>query len=691
MASLLTNKGTKKNALSQISNSNKNIFMKKDENKKNDEIIYHNDLHEKILLRKNALLTNTSVKKMKQIKKISINDNESKFLITKSTKKLDSSNKENHGINNKEKNDLKKSAKKKILKNIEDSAKFRLKESFPKKVNKNIKTKESIKNKNQLSILLNNSDNISKIKAYQKKEEEKNNNKSPIKKNFTKNQHKVKKEKEKNKEEEKEIENNSLLVSQNISSIIKNEKEDIFENSLKSGDIEYTLKYERKNMSEQKIRFQGEGKVGNIIPLMKMKKDHIKYSLKKKKVKANISIKSKKLEYEDDFDNSYLKKYNSINNEKETNRSYIDIINNFDIINIINKKEETKKLSSSIQKNSLNHTQELSQKRILKPNNSISINQINKKIINVLTNSVRSCEKMNENVSKEKEKGKEKSYGSKTRRKKYPENNNFHLLNTEKKNKNKSFINNNGMQNQNKWDKKYFIPIVSASLLGGACEDKEKDKEKNKYFKKINTDNRLLKVYMTNNKKSINFGDNNKKKREMLFNFSNKKLKNENYSYINFHTKRTNSFISKRNKHITERNNSINNMKKENYISNIDNDLDLQEKKLELIRSEISQEKIKDKLNQTSKYAISVDDICQNSFDKKKIEEIVEMQGNKINHKKYKTFHIKVNSLNKLKKSNNIKNKDNNNDKINDIMVIKRGDLLNRLRNIKHNYSIMEN
>ena len=259
--------------------------------KKKEEIIYHNDLHEKILLRKNALLTNTSVKKIKQIKKISINDNESKFLITKSTKKLDSSNKENHGINNKEKNDLKKSAKKTILKNIVDSAKFQIKESFPKKVNNN-KTKESIKSKNQLSILLNNSNNISKIKTYQKKEEEKNNNKSPIKKKFKKNQHKVKKEKEK--EKEIEIENNSLLVSQNISSILKNEKEDIFENSLKSGDIEYALKYERKNMSEQKIRVQGEGKVGNIIPLMKMKKDHIKYSLKKKKVKPNISIKNKK-------------------------------------------------------------------------------------------------------------------------------------------------------------------------------------------------------------------------------------------------------------------------------------------------------------------------------------------------------------------------------------------------------------
>ena len=55
----------------------------------------HNVLHEKLNLKKNVLLTNTSVKKMKQIKKISINDNETKILLMKSKKKLDSSNKDN--------------------------------------------------------------------------------------------------------------------------------------------------------------------------------------------------------------------------------------------------------------------------------------------------------------------------------------------------------------------------------------------------------------------------------------------------------------------------------------------------------------------------------------------------------------------------------------------------------------------
>ena len=674
MTSLLSSKETKKNVISQISNSNKNIFIKKVVNKKKEEIINHNDLHDKILRRKNALLTNTSVKKIKQIKKISINDNENKCVINKSKKKLDSSNKENHGINNKEKNDIKKSTKKKILKNIVNATKIEIKEKFPQKIIKNTKNKEIIKNKDKLSIFLNNTENIPKINTYQKKEEEKN-------KSFIKNKNKGVQQKE------KEIQkNNSLLISQNKSTIINEENGKDLKDELNLNEIEYSKKYERKNMSEQKIRIQDSENIGNIIPLIKMKKEHIKYSIKKKKQKANINIKNKKLVYEEDINNSELKKYNSINNEIETNKSYIDIINNFDIINIINKKEETKKLSSSIQKNSLNHTQELSQKRILKQNNSISNNHINKKILNILK-----TKQNNKTTNKNNKNNKiqEKSSGPMTMRNKNPKNNNLYLLNSEKKNtSSNSFINNNGIQN--KWDKKYFIPIVSASLVGGGGEDKII--EKNQIYKKINTEKGLLDIYNYNNnniKKSINFGDNNKKKREMLFNFSNKKLKNENYSYINFQSKRTNSFISKRNQHITERNNSINNMKKDNYNSNIDNDLDQQEKKLELIRSEISQEKIKDKLNKTNKCAISVDNICDNSFDKNKMEEIVESQGNKKKHKKFKTFHIKVNSLNMLKKSKNKSTRDNN--KSNDIMIIKRGDLLNRLRNIKHNYSVMEN
>ena len=655
MTSLLSNKEIKKNNLSQINNSNKCILLKKEEiYNKNKE-----DLHTKIILRKNALLTNTSVKKIKKIKKISINDNENKGIKIKRKKKLDSHNKENRRINNKEKNELKKVKKTQILKNIVDSAKIHIKQNLPNKITKNINNKEIIKNKNKLSIFLNNSDNITLVEALKNKDEKKINNNSLNKKKSLK---KMK----------------PLLKSQNQSIIIKNNKnenDDPFEETLYSKDLEYTLKYERKHMSEQKIRVKERESIGNIIPLMKMRREHIKYSIKKKKQNSNININKKKLIYEDDLNNSILKKYNSINNEIESNRSFINMINNFDIINIINKKEETKKLSSSIQKNALNHTQDLSKKRIIKQNKSITNkNTINKKIIKIL-------EKSNENNKKIRKRViKEKSYGPMTMRNTNSSNNNIELLKTDKRNNNNSFINNN--ISQNKWEKNYFIPIVSASLIN--AEDKLK--EKNKCIKKLKTEKGSLKNYLHKNKKSTNFGDNNKKKREMLFNFSNKKLKNENYSYINFQSKRTNSFISKRNKHITERNNSINIMKDNNYNSNIDNDLNLQEKKLELIRNEISQEKIKLKMNKSNRCEISVDNISDNSFDKYKMEEIIEKQRKKDNNKKYKAYHIKLSSISLLKKT---KNKDGRESC--DTVIIKRGDLLNRLRKIKHDYSNLEN
>ena len=668
MTSLLSNKEIKKNNLSQINHSNKNILLKKEENnnKNKEDIIYHKDLHEKIILRKNALLTNTSVKKIKQIKKISISDNENKAIKMKRNKKSDSPNKENKRINNKEKNEVKKVTKKKTLKNIVDSAKIRIKQNLPNKINKNINNKEIVKNKNKLSIFLNNSENIRKIETLKRKENERIiNNQSLNKKKCIK---KLKKK-----------DNTRLLKSQNQSIIIKNDKNenvDPFEETLNSKDLEYTFKYERKHMSEQKIRVKEGESIVNIIPLMRMRREHIKYSIKKKRQNSNINIKQQKLVYEDDLNNSYLKKYNSINNEIENNRSYINIINNFDIINIINKKEETKKLSSSIQKNILNHTQELSKKRI-KQNKSIT----NKNIIDTKIIKILGKPKENKKIIK-KNKIKEKSYGPMTMRNTNSSINNIELLNTDKINNNNSFINNNILQN--KWEKNYFIPIVSASLING----EEKLKEKNRYLKKLNTEKGSLENYLrkNKNKKSTNFGDNNKKKREMLFNFSNKKLKNENYSYIDFQSKRTNSFISKRNKHITERNNSINIMKNNNYDSNIDNDLNLQEKKLELIRNEISQEKIKLRMNKSNRCEISVDNLSDNSLDKHKMEEIIERQGNKDNNKKYKAYHVKLNSINLLKKSKKKDGRDSC-----DTIIIKRGDLLNRLRKIKHNYAIMEN
>ena len=610
-----------KEGLAHISNSNKNIFIKKDEKKEK---------------RKNVLITNSSIKKMKQIKKISINDNENKSLITKSTKKLDSSNKENHVINNKEKIDLKKFSQKKVLKNIVNAAKIQIKQNLPKKIDKNIKCQ------NKLSTLINNSDK-----------------KSQVNNNHIQNEDEEAKIKEimKNKEKEKDI--SQMNISNNKSSIIKNEKKEDLDETINSKEPESALKYDRKNMSEKKIAIKTGGSSGNI--LVKMKKEHIKYSIKKKKQKPNINIKSKKLIYEEEFlNNIYIKKYNSINNEKENNRSFIDIINNFDIINIINKKEETKKLSSSIQKDRLNNTHEFSKKKTKKLNNS------------KIKNSEKSAKSNKKIITKKED---EKSYVPITMRNINISNNSLSLLKIEKRMNSISCLIEKKNITQNKWDNKYFIPIVSASLING----EEKKKEREKYYKKINTNKNNLNRnnYITNSKKSINFGDNNKKKREMLFNFSNKKIKSEDYSYISFQSKRTNSFIDKRNKHITERNNSINTLKKNKL--NLENDLKQQEQKLEIIKNKISQEKIKEKMNEHNICAISVDNIYDNSFDKNKMEEIINHQYNKKNNKKYKTFHIKVNSMNIIQKGEKKR------------VIIKRGDLLNRLRKIKHNYFVMEN
>ena len=610
-----------KEGLAHISNSNKNIFIKKDEKKEK---------------RKNVLITNSSIKKMKQIKKISINDNENKSLITKSTKKLDSSNKENHVINNKEKIDLKKYSQKKVLKNIVNAAKIQIKQNLPKKIDKNIKCQ------NKLSTLINNSDK-----------------KSQVNNNHIQNEDEEAKIKEimKNKEKEKDI--SQMNISNNKSSIIKNEKKEDLDETINSKEPESALKYDRKNMSEKKIAIKNGGSSGNI--LVKMKKEHIKYSIKKKKQKPNINIKSKKLIYEEEFlNNIYIKKYNSINNEKENNRSFIDIINNFDIINIINKKEETKKLSSSIQKDRLNNTHEFSKKKTKKLSNS------------KIKNSEKSAKSNKKIITKKED---EKSYVPITMRNINISNNSLSLLKIEKRMNSISCLIEKKNITQNKWDNKYFIPIVSASLING----EEKKKEREKYYKKINTNKNNLNRnnYITNSKKSINFGDNNKKKREMLFNFSNKKIKSEDYSYISFQSKRTNSFIDKRNKHITERNNSINTLKKNKL--NLENDLKQQEQKLEIIKNKISQEKIKEKMNEHNICAISVDNIYDNSFDKNKMEEIINHQYNKKNNKKYKTFHIKVNSMNIIQKGEKKR------------VIIKRGDLLNRLRKIKHNYFVMEN
>ena len=662
MSSLILNdKEIKKNYLSHNNPSNKQISIKKDENIKKEELI-HND---KINLKKN-FITNTSVKKFNKVQKISINDI-SKKVPLKTKKKLDKFKKENHIINQKEKKITKNSNQKMILKKIVNEAKIQIKQNFP-KVKKNLKS--NILYKNNLKIHSNNSEYIMDNSPQKSKEV-------------------INEEVKKNNKIIKSKENS---VSPKNTKIIKNERNEKSEENLINDDLlkkeiieQNTLRYKKKNMSEKK-NINSEDFNRDLEPLIKMKKEHIKYSMERKREKQKINIENKKLSFEGenkDSNSSYFKNCNSNNEEIENKNNYINIINNFDIINIINLKEQTKKLSSIQNNLSVNYTRESKGKKILKQYNTSKSS--NNKLKTSLTN------KSNENIIglKVNNNSHETDIPISVRNINYL-NYDLSLLNSEKGKDNNSFVEKNHDIIQSKWDNKFFIPIISASLVNNGEETK---KENMKCYIKINNKNTSFSGHSHNiNKKSVNFGDNNKRKREMLFNFSNRKLKNDSHKYINFNSKRTNSFILKRNQHITERNNSMN-MMSENYNSNLDYDLNQQEKKLELLKNEISQEKKRNELNRSNICAISVDNISDYSFDKnnKNKEELMNLKDKKIITKQCKTFHIKVNSFNVIKKVNNINNNNSNMIKSNgEKMIVKRGDLLKRLRNIKHNYSEIE-
>lgn len=650
---ILNEKEIKRNYLSQNNPSNKHISIKKDENIKKEELI-HND---KINLKKN-FITNTSVKKINKLKKVSINDF-GKRAPLKTKKKLDTSNKENHIINQKEKKITKNSNQKMILKKIVNEAKIQIKQNFP-KVKKNLKS--NMLYKNNIKIHSNNSDYIM--------ENSPNKNKEAIN--------------EETKKNNKIIKSKENSASPKNTKVIKYEKseENLINDNLVKKEIikKNTLRYKKKNMSEKK-NINSEDFNRDYEPLIKMKKEHIKYSMERKREKQKLSIENKRLSFEGENRNSnssYFNNGNSNNDEIENKNNYINIINNFDIINIINLKEQTKKLSSIQNNLSVNYTREPKGKKIFKQysTSKSSSNKIKTSLAN----------KSNENIIglKVNNNSNETDIPISFRNINYS-NYDLSLLNSEKGKDNISFVEKNNDMIQSKWDNKFFIPIISASLVNNGEETK---KENKKCYIRINNKDTSFSGHMHNiNKKSVNFGDNNKKKREMLFNFSNKKFKNDSYKYINFHSKRTNSFILKRNQHITERNNSMNMMSK-NYNSNLDFDLNQQEKKLELLKNEISQEKKKGELNKSNICAISVDNISDYSFDKnnKNKEELMNLKDKKINAKQCKTFHIKVNSFNVIKKANNNNMIKNNGEK----MIVKRGDLLKRLRNIKHNYSEME-
>ena len=683
----------KKNGLTRLSNSNKNIFIRRVFPNKNEIIKTQSGIPDKIPIKNNGLSSNTSVKKLNSIQRISIIDyenknlnskNNNKELIKKNTsmkinKKFDASNKENQIINQKDKIEHKRTQKK-IIRKMGNETKLLIKQNLS--IMKN-KIKKQVLNKyNRISIMLNAPEkgkNLFKenIKTISQINNNNDLNKKSLKKESLISQSKtmcIENGKTMDEEEDGELEENKVI---NIS----NDDE----------DIEYTLKYDKNNKSDKKNKIKSRINNGKFEPNFNSKKEKIICELKKQVNNPDINIMLRKKNNGVNLaTNNNFKINNSINNEirkENCQQNYINIINNFDIINIINRKEQNKKLNKSNQSNSkLYKTEDISEENTIKLNPALE----KKFKINGLNIVYNDSNKNSQKTISEKNQNKEAFNVPKTVRNINHKIKRIYLSKQYNINQTISIgeIDTSNNNIRKKWDNKNFIPLVNASLV------KKDEIRKNKitFFKKILIDNNNQnKTIVENNSskntlKHINFGDNNKKKREMLFSLSDKKIKNENINIL--------SFNFKRNQHITERNRSlkniINNISNDNnisknYNSNIDSDLNIQEKKLNLISSEINKFKTKQKFSIPNKYSFSLDKIIDKNINNNNTEETKDfdfMQRYQ-KKKKYKTFHIKFDSLNLVKYKNDSFINGHG-------IVMKRGDLLNNLRKIKYNYTNLD-
>ena len=683
----------KKNGLTRLSNSNKNIFIRRVFPNKNEIIKTQSGFPDKIPIKNNGLSSNTSVKKLNSIQRISIIDyenknlnskNNNKELIKKNTsmkinKKFDASNKENQIINQKDKIEHKRTQKK-IIRKMGNETKLLIKQNLS--IMKN-KIKKQVLNKyNRISIMLNAPEkgkNLFKenIKTISQINNNNDLNKKSLKKESLISQSKtmcIENGKTMDEEEDGELEENKVI---NIS----NDDE----------DIEYTLKYDKNNKSDKKNKIKSRINNGKFEPNFNSKKEKIICELKKQVNNPDINIMLRKKNNGVNLaTNNNFKLNNSINNEirkENCQQNYINIINNFDIINIINRKEQNKKLNKSNQSNSkLYKTEDISEENTIKLNPALE----KKFKINGLNIVYNDSNKNSQKTISEKNQNKEAFNVPKTVRNINHKIKRIYLSKQYNINQTISIgeIDTSNNNIRKKWDNKNFIPLVNASLV------KKDEIRKNRitFFKKILIDNNNQnKTIVENNSskntlKHINFGDNNKKKREMLFSLSDKKIKNENINILSFHFKR--------NQHITERNRSlkniINNISNDNnisnnYNSNIDSDLNIQEKKLNLISSEINKFKTKQKFSIPNKYSFSLDKIIDKNINNNNTEETKDfdfMQRYQ-KKKKYKTFHIKFDSLNLVKYKNDSFINGHG-------IVMKRGDLLNNLRKIKYNYTNLD-
>ena len=314
-------------------------------------------------------IINTSVKMNKYVKKININDYDDKSPVQKnvngnsnkkpilvkkkmlkSKKKLNLENKENQTINQKEKI-VNKHTKKKSLKVLLSESKTSFNQNLT-KIDKDDKTLNFNKNQgNKLFKIIKNIENI-------KSNKENNNQKQEIK--------------DINNNKEKEINdigtNKTVMVTNYKTNIIDNgqtnEDEELEENKIinisQDDDIEYYLKYEAKNKSEKIIKTDNNN--DKIISLKNIRNNRLENSRLKQMHRKINSL--------DNFlDSKEIKLYNPIdkynNNERENGRNFMNVINNFDIIDIISRKERFKKISKS-NHNNFNLTKEISEETIIK-------------------------------------------------------------------------------------------------------------------------------------------------------------------------------------------------------------------------------------------------------------------------------------------------------------------------------------
>ena len=727
MSLLLSKINFKNNGLIRLNNSNKSIFIKRYATKKFYESNLQNETTEKNGIKKNNAILNTSVKKIRQQNKISINDYDNKHLIKKEKisnqnknnksqlikkinssnmkKKLDYENKENHRINHKEKADNKKIIKKQ-LKISGNDVKFKIKQNSPRN-KRDIKTHILNKNKGSiLSNLLNNTEN--------KTIKEKNDKNASIEINININK----------KNEPKEITiNKTIMASVNRKNLIENGKtneqdEELEENKIidisNDDDIEYTFKYDKNIIPEKKHIFNTNVCTNRTRHFFNIGKDNERKEFMKKIDNPKLDLFHKKIRSENYlFNINNNKMNNSINNnENENGKGIMKIINNFDIIDIISKKEKYKKIFKSIHYNSiLNNTKEISEESFIKKYPTLK-KKFKLNGLNIIYNS--SSNTSREEKENEKDIKKNEIFIAKTVRNLDQINKGNSKVSQTIQGKEIFNTNNNINEFHNKWEKRYLVPRVSASLV----KSEGKNKVITDYYINNNNNHRYEKIlqnknYNINHKKHVKFGESNKKKREILFNFD-KNIRNEKNRNLSFRTNSSNSFINKRNMHITERNNSINNIMNENdkYNLNRDVELDIQEKKLKLIRKEITKYKFRKRChNLPNICSVSLDKIIiktaennnnnkTENFEKEEIkyeknekEEIKYetnenkdikkvIQSHKID-KKHRTFLLKIKPLNLI---NNGRSNFVNGNKL----VIKRGDLLNRLRKIKQNFNELE-